>query len=85
MPQGSLLRRRGTREGIASDVDECVPDLWIDVDRGRPAPQLYEQVLGQADDFAIVMLWLDPAEEEEDEPEDLTSKERYRNRMERLR
>jgi hypothetical protein len=43
---------------VASDVCECVRDIWIDVERGRRAPKLFEQVLGQRDDFAIVMLWL---------------------------
>jgi hypothetical protein len=85
VPQGSLLRRIGTREGIVSGLSECVPDLWIDVQRGQPAPQLYEQVLGQSGDFAIVMLWLEPPEEEEeDDYENMTSKERYRHHIERF-
>ena len=33
VPDGSLLKRRGAREGIASDVCECVPDIWINVER----------------------------------------------------
>jgi hypothetical protein len=66
VPQGSLLRRKGARRGAVSEMSECIPDIWIDVERGRPAPQLFEQVLGQSDDFAIVMLWLEPAEEDED-------------------
>ena len=51
------------------------------------APQLYEQVLGQRDDFAIVMLWLERAEEDEEEDldEDRTSKERFRERQARFR
>jgi hypothetical protein len=82
VPQGSLLKRRGARKGIASDVSECVPDLWINVERGRCAPRLYEQVLGQSDDLAIVMLWLEPADEDEDnEWENLTSRERYRKHI----
>jgi hypothetical protein len=87
VPDGSLLKRRGSQNGVASDVCECVPDLWIDVERGRPAPQLFEQVLGQRDEFAIVMLWLEPPEDdqEEDRDENRTSKERLRERQARFR
>jgi Zn-dependent peptidase ImmA (M78 family) len=83
VPDGSLLKRRGARADIASDVCECVPDIWIDIERGKPAPQLYEQVLGQRDDFAIVMLWLEPPEdnkEDEDLESEMTAKERFRAR-----
>jgi hypothetical protein len=59
VPDGSLLKRGGARRGLASDLCACIPDIWIDVERGKPAPQLYEQVLGQRDDFAIIMLWLE--------------------------
>jgi len=83
VPQNSLLKRKGARQGVASDICECIPDIWIDVVRGRPAPALYEQVLGQRDEFAIVMLWLEPPEddEEEDRDDERTSKERYRARV----
>lgn len=84
VPQGSLLKRNAARKGVASSICECVPDLWIDVERGRQAPKLYEQVLGQRDDFAIVMLWLETRDEDdEDAEEDLTAKERFRRRAER--
>jgi hypothetical protein len=49
---------------------------------------LYEQILGQRDQFAIVMLWLEPAEEEdedEDRDADRTAKERFRERQQRYR
>lgn len=86
VPDGSLLKGRGARNGVASDVSTWVPDIWIEVERGKPAPQLYEQVLGQRDDFAIVMLWLEPAEEDEDDDPDAerTAKERFRERQGRF-
>jgi hypothetical protein len=88
VPQGSLLRRDGARPGAASDLRECLPDIWIDVTRGERTPTLYEQILGQRDQFAIVMLWLEPAEEEdedEDRDADRTAKERFRERQQRYR
>jgi Zn-dependent peptidase ImmA (M78 family) len=88
VPDGSLLKRRRAREGVASDVCECVPDIWIDVERGKPAPQLYEQVLGQRDDYAIVMLWLEKPQEDEEQQDhegEMTAKERFRERQARYR
>jgi hypothetical protein len=88
VPDGSLLKRQGARNGVASDICTCLPDIWIDVRRGKPAPQLYEQVLGQRDEFAIIMLWLERPEEEhgdDDWDEDRTAKERFRRQQERFR
>jgi hypothetical protein len=88
VPQGSLLRRDAARQGAASDLGECIPDVWIDVTRGERAPTLYEQTFGQRDQFAIVMLWLEPADEEdedEDRDADRTAKERLRERRRRYR
>jgi uncharacterized protein DUF955 len=86
VPDGSLLGRHGARNGVASDICACVPDVWIDVERGKPAPQLYEQVLGQRDGFAIVMLWLELPEEDDDEDLDgeRTAKERFHQQRERF-
>jgi len=83
IPERSLFRRKPVRRGDASEIAECIPDVWIDVERGRPAPGLFEQVLGQRDDYAILMLWLERAEEEEesDEEAEMTSKERLRSRI----
>ncbi len=88
VPAGSMLNRRGVGNRVASDVCACIPDVWIEVRRGKPAPQLYEQVLGQRDGFAIVMLWLEPPEVDEDSDddgdEDRTAKERFRRQQERF-
>jgi hypothetical protein len=87
VPNGSLLKRCNPRAGATSEVCECVPDVWIDVERGRRAPQLYEQVLGQRDGFAILMLWLELPEEREeiDREAEMTAKERLRERQARYR
>jgi Zn-dependent peptidase ImmA (M78 family) len=44
VPQGSLFYRKGHQTGVPSDVDTRLPDLWIDVERGRAAPSVSEQV-----------------------------------------
>ncbi|RUW20000.1 MULTISPECIES: ImmA/IrrE family metallo-endopeptidase [unclassified Mesorhizobium] len=80
----SLLRRRTHQEGVPSDIDETDAGVWIDVQRGRKPPALYEQVLLQRDGFAMIMLSMNPPDEDEEDPEDdLTSAQRLRRRVDR--
>lgn len=72
VPQGSLLYRGRHQLNIASGFAECVPDLWIEVRRGKRAPSLFEQVYPQRDGFALMLLHLvRPDEEEEAEEREL--------------
>lgn len=47
-----------------------MPDLWIDVQRGAAAPSITEQVYLQASGYAMIMLWYEPADDEEEEEND---------------
>jgi Zn-dependent peptidase ImmA (M78 family) len=72
VPTGSLIYRGPHELNIASDLVECVPDLWIEVKRGERAPTLYEQVYAQREGFALIMLHLEcPDEDAEAEERDL--------------
>ncbi len=73
---------RWNKTNVASDIEECLPNLWIDVEYGKPAPKLYEQVYPQQDGYGLIMLWIEPTEDEY-EDEDKTSKERLRDRQAR--
>ena len=44
VPERSLFYRKGLRPGVPSDIDARLPDNWIDVERGRQAPMMSEQV-----------------------------------------
>ena len=88
-PEGSLLSRNVSMGGGATEISECLPDHWISVERGQPAPKLYEQVMKQRDNFAMTMLWIEVEtenqnEEDFDREENLTAKQRYRDRMSRF-
>lgn len=83
VPEGSLFYRRGHRQAIPSEIDARLPDNWIDVERGRAAPTLCEQVCLQARNFAIIMLWYEPAEDEDEGDDERTAKERWRDRQAR--
>lgn len=69
-----------------SEFRECLPDIWINIERGKRAPRLFEQILLQRNNFAMTMLWLeDEADEDEDfdRNENMTSAQRYRDRIHR--
>jgi len=72
--------------GEVTEIAECLPDHWIGVDRGKPAPKLYEQIMRQRDNFSMVMLWIDNSEIDSDEEdfdrdENLTASQRLRDRI----
>ena len=72
VPRNSLFHRGNHQRGVASSIDECTADLWIEVTRGQRAPTLYEQVLLQQEGFGLIMLHLEkPDEDEEEEERDL--------------
>ena len=84
VPKQSLLMRKTHQRGKPSDIDETDAGVWIDVERGRRAPTLYEQVYVQAQGFATMMLSLETPEEDDFDPDsEKTAKERYRDRQAR--
>lgn len=84
VPKGSSFHLTGNRVGHPSDFRTVVPDLWIDVQRGKAAPSITEQVYLQASGFAMILLWYEPADDEEEEENDeRTAKERWRDEQER--
>ena len=63
VPERLLFYRKGLKVGVPSDVDTRIPDNWIDVERGRPAPRMSEQIYLQANGFALIMLWYEPVDD----------------------
>lgn len=54
---------------------------WIETDYGQRVPFMKEQILPQANGFAMILLWLNSSDDEFDPEEDMTARERYRSRM----
>jgi hypothetical protein len=69
VPRGSSYHRVEHATGVTSGPDSCIPDLWINVERGRRAPALFEQVYPQRDGYALILLKLEKPDEEEEEEE----------------
>jgi hypothetical protein len=85
-PKQSLISRSASTDRGITEITECLPDLWINVERGKTAPKLYEQVMKQRDNFAMTMLWLEKEnvdDEDFDKEENMTSAQRYRDRLSR--
>jgi IrrE N-terminal-like domain len=85
-PKQSLISRNASTGRGITEIAECLPDLWINVERGKAAPKLYEQVMNQRDNFAMTMLWLEKEnvdDEDFDKEENMTSAQRYRDRLSR--
>jgi hypothetical protein len=84
VPERSLFYRKGLQIGVPSDVDTRLPESWIDVERGRQAPTMSEQVYLQSNGFALIMLWYEPADDPDfDEDGERTAKERLKHRQSR--
>jgi Zn-dependent peptidase ImmA (M78 family) len=83
VPTGSYFRRsRSHQIRRPSDVIDTLSGIWLDVDYGRPAPALFEQVYLQASGFALILLWAELADEEEDDRDaDRTAKQRLQDRL----
>jgi len=84
VPRKSLLSRATRYLHRASDIVEARAELWLESEWGRSLPQLYEQVFFQQNGFALIMLWAEVADEEdEDGWGEKTAKQRLRDRQER--
>lgn len=81
IPSSSVFHRLPATPGQMSDMVEARAQYWLESDRGKPLPELYEQVAFQRDGFAMVLLWAEFAEESEDGEDNRTSKERLRDRQ----
>lgn len=68
VPTGSLFYKGHHELNIASDIAECLPDIWIEIKRER-APTLFEQIYRQRDGFALMMLHLVRPDEDEEADE----------------
>jgi len=83
VPRTSIYWRRPEGGNALSDIVETQAGQWIDSDWGKRLPALFEQVLYQQMGYALILLWPEFVEEEEetDPDENRTSKQRLADRM----
>lgn len=85
VPKGTVFHRPSLQPRVASDVVQTLADNWINVEYGKRAPTLYEQVYLQNNGFALVMLWLEESYDQDDYDPDAerTAKQRFQERQSR--
>lgn len=69
------------REGSRSNWRSSDSTMWLETQFGVRPPKLFEQSLRQSRGFATTLLWAEIQEDEIDEEENLTSKERMKARL----
>ena len=82
VPRSSLFHRLRPELGRASDMLETRTQFWLETEWGKPMPMLCEQVAFQQNGFAMILLWAEQLEEDDHE-DNLTSAQRYKDRMAR--
>jgi hypothetical protein len=88
VPAGTVFHRPSLKPRVASEIVQTLPDHWMEVERGKRAPTLYEQAYLQRNGFALIMLWLEQSSDEDDEYDpdaERTAKQRFRDQEDRWR
>ena len=81
VPGESLFHIAAARRQQLSDILENNAGLWLESDWGKRLPTLYEQIFFQQEGYALILLWAEVADDEEDErDDDRTAKVRLRGR-----
>ncbi|MBX3513346.1 MAG: ImmA/IrrE family metallo-endopeptidase [Xanthobacteraceae bacterium] len=85
VPTGSGYWSGAKNLTTPTELREVVAGQWLESEWGKKLPDLYEQVLFQQAGFALVMLWPEQVEEDdEDDPdENRTAKQRLAERVSR--
>jgi Zn-dependent peptidase ImmA (M78 family) len=82
VPAGSTYWRALKAKTELTEISEILAGQWLASDWGKPLPELYEQVLLQRLGYALIMLWPEfPEEDEDSDPDEKrTAKERLADR-----
>ncbi|WP_300303429.1 ImmA/IrrE family metallo-endopeptidase [Ferrovibrio sp.] len=85
IPVGSVFHRAKNISGKVTDLVEARAEEWLESDWGKPMPALSEQVQFQAGGYALIMLWAEMEEQDDeyDPDDDRTAKQRLADRVSR--
>ncbi len=73
-----------TSKNQPSRSEATAAEFWLETEPGKRIPKMYEQVLHQANGFAMILLKvLEDPTEDYDPDENLTSKQRFQKRQDR--
>lgn len=82
VPKPSLFHQSVASDTELSEVKEVAGGQWLESDWGKPLPQLCEQVLLQGHGYALILLWAELPEEDDDDDREagMTAKQRLAQR-----
>ncbi len=67
LPSGTIASRSWPLPGVITDADVCDPLVWLEPKDAARVEQMTEQVLGQQNGYALIMLHMVMADEDQDE------------------
>lgn len=87
VPEGSSYWRADGQIKNPSELREVASSQWLESEWGTRMPEMYEQVLRQQMNYALIMLWPEIKDEDDefDPDENRTSKQRLAERMAKRR
>lgn len=85
VPKPCVYHRALAAQVELSELKEVAGGQWLESSWGKRMPDLYEQVLLQQHGYALILLWAElPEEDEDDDPDERqTSKQRLADRRSR--
>jgi Zn-dependent peptidase ImmA (M78 family) len=85
VPQGSSYWHASKKLIEPTELRQVAAGQWLESDWGKRLPDLYEQILFQQAGYALIMLWPELSDEDDefDSDENRTSKQRLADRMAR--
>jgi Zn-dependent peptidase ImmA (M78 family) len=86
VPMGSTYFHSSDSRKDLTEIIANKADIWLETSWGQKLPDVYEQILFQKGGFALILLWAEKqnGDEDEDDPEEgMTSKERLKHRKEK--
>lgn len=82
VPLQSMFHRKA-KNASASELEAARAEFWLESERFTKLPALYEQVVHQKDGHALILLWAEASEEEDEAGDERTAKQRLRDRQSR--
>ena len=83
VPRTTGFHYLGNAVGQVSGLRQIGGENWLETNIGNTVPNTYEQIMSQANGWAMIMLWVDSVESDFDPDEDRTSKQRFADRQAR--
>jgi len=69
IPQGTLFYRANVRQNVASNIEPVDASHWLEHDLRERPPAMYEQIYPQQNGYTLVLLHIEPIDEDDESEE----------------